>query len=130
MEQQSTEYTATIDYHGTPITVVYRPFAPEVEAFRRTPAHERTIDMVDPLLEKVLVSWDIEDEEGNAIPASRDGFRLLPIDFKPLLLRQLTEDLENHHKSEPSPKLSALREQIGRRLNRIKSKKQPSRRKK
>ncbi len=48
---------AAIEFAGQTVTMLYRPFAPEIAAFRAVPEQDRTRAMVDDLLERVLVSW-------------------------------------------------------------------------
>jgi hypothetical protein len=80
---------AAIECAGETITVLFRPFALEVAAFRATPERERTRAMVDDLLERVLVSWDRARPDGSPLPLDREAFATLPPGFRAAMLARL-----------------------------------------
>lgn len=75
-ELQSNTRTLSVDYDGETVTIVYRPGV-------LTPAtsdefgKQATVEQ----LETMLVSWDVLDEKGKALPVSRELLDALPARF-------------------------------------------------
>ena len=45
--------------------------------------------------EKVLEEWNIQDDDGQAIPATSDGIQAIPLDFANLIIEQWVEVCTN-----------------------------------
>lgn len=85
---QGNTRTLTVEYDGDTVTIVYRPGA-------ITPSSSQDFSRqttADQLLE-LLVSWDVLDDKGKALPVSKDLLDTLPARFLAHLVSAIVGDL-------------------------------------
>ncbi len=62
-------------------------------------------DVFEAVMEEIVISWNLEDDEGNPIPATLEGMGKVPQEFFGLLMRGYTQNLMSvpDPLDEPSP---------------------------
>jgi len=88
--------TVTAAYDGDEVTLTYRPgaFTPRIEA-RLSEAQEqgRVSQEVAAVLADVLVSWEVLDDEGNALEPMAELLMDFPVDFLIAVTNAISEDM-------------------------------------
>lgn len=77
------------------VTVTYRPGALNLEVadqLREVAAGGFEPDALLILLRPILVSWDIENEDGSQLGVSDEEIKKVPLSFLGLLMQAITED--------------------------------------
>lgn len=117
-----------IAFVGETINVVYRPFTREAEALLAAPEEGRSSGTVSEVLAEVLVSWDLEGEDGRPHPITHESLADLPLDFNNAILHTLADDLTKRgaglgevtkavRAAKGSPKLASVLDQQRKRLD-------------
>lgn len=92
----SDQRTVSVPVDGEQVSVTYRPggFTPETED--RLHQHEedqRGGAALVELLEGCLTSWDLEGDDGQALPVDAAQLRTLPIRFLGQVVKAIAEDM-------------------------------------
>lgn len=94
---------ATVEYHGDTAKVEYYPDIITVEEVKKvdTAQREGNIDVLFEVLVELVKSWEFT-YDGDPIPVSEAGMRLLPIPLLFKLFWSLQEDDANPEAERPS----------------------------
>jgi hypothetical protein len=87
--------TAALEYDGETVEVEYRPseYTPEVEdAMQQARRSGRPAMSRVEVLDKMLISWDVLDEESKPLVPTRELLLSLPTAFLSAVLSAITED--------------------------------------
>ena len=90
-----------VDYFGHPINVTYRPAAFNRSYFQFLQDNVDVPGSLYPVFERIVESWDLEDDDGKPIPVDAetlDGLEL-PADLLPHIFKCINEDRADLGKS-------------------------------
>ena len=82
----------SVQYEGVAIRVVHRvdrAASAELAEYLDLADTAQMLRAVLRFLERVLVSWEVGDEDGNPVPISEEGLESVPADFLLAVVRQL-----------------------------------------
>lgn len=83
------------EYAGDMVHLIYKPseMTPTVMAELREKNNEGDNYFTVDLLQKILVTWDVQLEDGSEMPITFENMKDLPSAFLAACLRECTEDM-------------------------------------
>ncbi len=87
------ERKITVTYDGEEIEIVFRPAAVNADWLERMSNNNEDAHAYVSLISEALVSWNVEDDDGQLAPVSEDVLWLLPFDLLNLIAQAMIEGL-------------------------------------
>lgn len=82
------------------VNVTYAPgrltleIADEIQAIATSKGAGGEMYAMTGLLEPIMVSWDLENEDGSPLPCDASGLKKLPLEFMAILMEAITTDVK------------------------------------
>ena len=97
---------AVFEIEGDDWEIEYKPFSPRLIKQATGGDEEEQLDSLVSLIERVMVRWNLLDDEGNPKPFDGDWLRGVGADYSRMILEGLMEDMQG---KKPTPISSSVR---------------------